>query len=105
MLKRIMQLLERHGALTVDELARATGASADALAGMLDTLARQGRVEWRRSGDQAGCRVPTAAPPVVTLQLPQNKNPRQGRGRNERPKPGEGRGKPGHSAGQSSPQR
>jgi hypothetical protein len=104
MLKRIIQLLERRGALTVDELARATGASVDALNGMLDTLARQGRIDWRRTESPMGCRPATSAPPVVTLCLPQNKSPRQGRGRNERPKPGEGRGKSGHPAGQSSPQ-
>ena len=78
MLKQILDTLEQRGGLTVGELAIATRIPSEVLVGMLDTLARQGRIEWQRSAGGERCR--TAAPPVVALSLPKKQNPRPSRG-------------------------
>ena len=73
MLKRILAVLERNNGLTLGELAEATGVAEDALVGMLDTLARQGRIDWQRSASTNLCETPAA--PLVSLRLPENKTP------------------------------
>lgn len=71
MLNRILELLRSEGALTVDELRRETGASTEALHGMLDTLAQRSLIEWHSdSGSSATCGTSQPAPPVVVLTLP-----------------------------------
>lgn len=70
MLNRILELLRSGGALTVDELARETGVSNEALYGMLDTLARRRLIEWHGpSNAKTNCVAGPTAPPVVTLSV------------------------------------
>ena len=109
MLSRIVALLAERGVLTVDELVRATGVSRTAMEGMLDTLQRR-RMIVRRRGETGlgcdGCRfaLGEADPhaPTVTLEVPQKIRPPAVPGAKGQPKPGEGRGKTGRPAGQSS---
>lgn len=80
MLARIMTLLEERGSLTIDELIRATGASRDALDGMLATLQRKGLINVQQSAIGSGCSGCGAAgktvpPPVVELSLGKIKTP------------------------------
>ena len=71
MLSRIITLLGERGDLTVTELMQATGASRDALDGMLTTLQRRGLIDRQQlpeAGSCAGCDAGEAKPsPVVTL--------------------------------------
>jgi predicted ArsR family transcriptional regulator len=80
MLARILELLRAEGALTIDDLARETGASTEALRGMLDTLGRRRLIEWdSRSGTTSSCGINPPAPPVVTLSIRSEKNGAPGR--------------------------
>ena len=70
MLTRILELLRAKGALTIDELAHETGASTDALRGMLDTLERRRLIEWHSlSGSTSACEASNPKPPVITLSV------------------------------------
>jgi hypothetical protein len=106
MLNKILTLLRAGGALTVDDLVRQTGVPREALCGMLDTLARRELIEWHgRATTGANCPAGLSASPVVTLSLSSEKiKPPAGPGAKGQPKPGEGRGKTGCPAGQSSPE-
>ena len=80
MLARIMMLLEERGSLTTDELVRATGASRDAIDGMLATLQRKGLVNVQQSATGSGCSGcgvadKTVRPPVVQLSVGKIKPP------------------------------
>ena len=74
MLTRIMTLLDERGSLTIEELVRATGASRDAIDGMLATLQRKGLVKVQQVAAGSGCSGcgvagKTLAPPVVSLSV------------------------------------
>ena len=73
MLRRILDVLGQNEALTLGELAAATGIAEEALVGMLDTLACQGRIDWQKSATNIPCDRPVA--PLVSLKVPGNKTP------------------------------
>jgi DNA-binding transcriptional ArsR family regulator len=91
MLTRIMALLDERGSLTVEELVRATGASREAIDGMLSTLQRKGLVDLQQSPTGTGCAGcgaaggRPAAPPIVALTLDKIKPPAEP-GANGQPK-------------------